>query len=773
MSSRLSRLLSRPSKSKEAEAETERQHRNEPSPPPAYEAREPPPPAVDSAVDEDDIMNPPDVTLAFRELTLTENSSIPTVERCIAHLKLLECFYRLRQEVGSTDGLFGLDDSFVCDHAPDDNSSKISELLAKVAEKRWAIYVSRAVERFETWLITILPNAKPPSLNQLKEDGLAGQLVDRAQPMVFTRENMPPVDVLMVWHAFMLNPRDFLEDCLRSGWMELWHAGMPLQGAVDCIDSETFKYKAGDEAEKLFTRATGLPWSNVDDARLKEIACPRCSRSTEVAYTSCTQLPSNSILTTWKAFSDHIDKNLSSGSGFCDQNFKTVCASCSKIINHDSLRAGKFCKDVHLLLHKQVPIGGTVLGVEGIPWKYKTKEDKSCQFICTFANEMIQAGIGREVLDASDKYANFYMSDIRNMFEKRLKSPSYLRKVRGRPGNRIGRGEKISIRRMMSRYWENSSPFALDLVGAVLRQGSFIEKMHNIDWLHSPALKHTMSRLITKYTRFVGIMRDRYQMAVPTLDVDLAWHTHQLSPYPYFDYTVTITNQFIDHDDKVAETALNDAFTKTSKTYERLFGEPYSECTCWFCEAVRESHTSSASRLFNSKIQQANDQLHTVEQDPKKSIHISAHNAVRPTDDGAYNLVAKQKADELERQYQKACERAMKKGRKPPRRDDYYYSDAWGHPVFIPAYSPYVGYVPYAPMYYPVTPGCMSLGAGAAGNCCAGTCGGNVAAGACASAGGGGSCGGGGASCGGGGGGGGACGGGGGGGKLHPALVAM
>ena len=321
-------------------------------------------------------------------------------------------------------------------------------------------------------------------------------------------------------------------------------------------------------------------------------------------------------------------------------------------------------------------------------------------------------------------------------------------------GARLVRGEKIGVRRMMSRYWENSSPFALDLVGAVLRQGSFIEKMHNIDWLHSPALPHTMNRLITKYTRFVGIMRDKTNMAVPTLDVDLAWHTHQLSPYQYFNYTVEITKQFIDHDDKVAETALNDAFAWTSKTYQKLYGEPYSECTCWYCEAIRESHTSAAGRFFGTSNSQANEQLHDAEQDPSKSVHISTHNAVRPTDDSKYKLLSKQKAIELERHYQKACERAARKGRKPPSRDDYYYSSAWGYPVYIPAYSPYVGYVPYAPMYYPVAPACMALAHGAHGNCCSGTCGGGVAAGGCG--GGGGGCAGGAAGgCGGGGGGGG------------------
>ena len=159
-----------------------------------------------------------------------------------------------------------------------------------------------------------------------------------------------------------------------------------------------------------------------------------------------------------------------------------------------------------------------------------------------------------------------------------------MRKVRSSASGRLTRTENIGFRRMMSRYWTNSSPFALDLVGAVIRQASFVEKMHNIDWLHSPALPSTMRRLIVKYERFVGIMASHdCDMAVPTLDVDLAWHTHQLSPYNYMMYTVTTTKQFVDHDDKVAETTLNDSFEWTSKRYQKLYGEPYSECTCWYC----------------------------------------------------------------------------------------------------------------------------------------------------------------------------------------------
>jgi hypothetical protein len=81
--------------------------------------------------------------------------------------------------------------------------------------------------------------------------------------------------------------------------------------------------------------------------------------------------------------------------------------------------------------------------------------------------------------------------------------------------------------------------------------------------------------------------------------------------------------------------------------------------------------------MFGGKNARAEDQLHNTEQDPRKSVHISTHNAVRP-DDTTYNATAARKAKELEREYQKACERARKKGRKEPKRDDYYYSDAWG-----------------------------------------------------------------------------------------------
>ncbi|KAK9386021.1 hypothetical protein V1515DRAFT_581326 [Lipomyces mesembrius] len=202
-------------------------------------------------------------------------------------------------------------------------------------------------------------------------------------------------------------------------------------------------------------------------------------------------------------------------------------------------------------------------------------------------------------------------------------------------------------------------------------------------------------------------------VAVPTLDVDLAWHTHQLSPARYYSYSVAKTSVFIDHDDKIEETKLSDAFKLTSRMYQKLTGgEIYSECTCWYCEAIRESHTSTAGRLFSSSdrnAQTALDQLHDnsgVSDDPNKNAHISAHNAVK-TDSAVASTAAAVKAAQLEASYQKACGRAKKRNRDPPRRDaDVFGYYAWGYPLYYPGlfYAPYMAPMAITGEMYPCNP---------------------------------------------------------------------
>lgn len=83
------------------------------------------------------------------------------------HLALLGAFAQLRKEV-------------------EEVTEAVSPVLAKQenAERRWSLFVGLAVERFERWVRL----AKYESLEK------------------FIAEELPPLDVVMVWHTYLLNP---------------------------------------------------------------------------------------------------------------------------------------------------------------------------------------------------------------------------------------------------------------------------------------------------------------------------------------------------------------------------------------------------------------------------------------------------------------------------------------------------------------------------------------------------------------------------------------
>lgn len=279
------------------------------------------------------------------------------------------------------------------------------------------------------------------------------------------------------------------------------------------------------------------------------------------------------------------------GSGYGELKFSHFCRKCRSTINHEILQFSKFRRDTEGLLLHGWPLGGTVLdGWTGLPNAFTTTEEHI--FSATFPNRLVIVELKTEILQKCKPSTGISptMNDIRDMVQRAITDTQVIKKVNHKSLLSRGmatRAERFAVRKMISRYWGNHSIFAIDLAGAVIRQGEFVDKMHQINWIHSPALENTMSRLLTKYGRFIEIMvANLSKVVVPTLDVDLAWHTHQLSPKQYYDFTVKETMKFIDHDDKIEEDLLSDGFEWTSKTYEKMFGEIYSECTCWYCEGL-------------------------------------------------------------------------------------------------------------------------------------------------------------------------------------------
>lgn len=171
-----------------------------------------------------------------------------------------------------------------------------------------------------------------------------------------------------------------------------------------------------------------------------------------------------------------------------------------------------------------------------------------------------------------------------------------------------------SLRLCLTAY-TTPSPFSLDLAAAVLRQSVFVSKMADKLWLRSPGLIGTLpatasaiatagarsrscvlvasppdgflARAITRYERFFALFRAHPgHTLVPTLDVDLVWHTAMLTPSPYRAWSRAAADRFIGHDDSLAETILGNAFAFTESAYQSAYGRAYGRCCCWFCETA-------------------------------------------------------------------------------------------------------------------------------------------------------------------------------------------
>ncbi|KAL1837775.1 hypothetical protein VTJ49DRAFT_3411 [Mycothermus thermophilus] len=771
-----------------------------------------PPPAYEAAGPETHEEEPINLAEAFENLSLSNAPTDPTVDTCLAHLKLMFAFQWMKEDVGFTDGLWGLWDSRAGPIEPalkdrprnrnkagetsddaveggGDSTARIPSVeerlasqnlktLSRIREKRWALFVARAVDRYEAWWKSLIRRFPAPhgtvTEYDIGQDKLgsprylyfAVTYEDEDPVFPWTEDMLPPLDVLMVWHTHMLNPRAFLEDAIFAGLRKFWMTGLPWDLINKAIDAD-FNYNVSDECKARWTQETNMPWDSAEGSPDKELPCPRCGTLLRIPWTTC-------------GYSESCDANQGSpnlsGTGYGDSLLGYRCEQCSLTTTRDILSVAKFVSDLKKLGTVSRPMPGTLLcSMTGTPIAFgRTLVEQ------TFPNRLLKSSCK----DIRNKLSNLLttetialarlatMERVRESIEDVLRYKEHITTINKGLQNTtklLPPESRLAIRKMMSRYWENITPFALDLAGAVMRQGVFVEKMCRIDWLHSPAARETMARLLTKYERFLNIMaKHPTQMAVPTLDVDLAWHTNQLTPSRYYARTVRMTGRFVNHDDKVLDDTLSRQFEWTSKVYQQMYGEVYSECT-----SIRTSHISPVgSALGISTQERVAESFYTSGaaslHPPSNSAHISSHPSVRLSQttrlqSGPWmkrrevlaRLAARHQAN-LEKALARAKERALKRGRTPPekpsevvrgkgkqdekskKKDDdayyYYYYDHWGYPYFYA--HPYAYALWWTPgLYMGATPCDMATGSGHTGGCVAGTCTETVANGGCGGAG--------------------------------------
>ncbi|TEB32128.1 hypothetical protein FA13DRAFT_285160 [Coprinellus micaceus] len=419
------------------------------------------------------------------------------------HLALLSAFAELKEQVEGK--------AFDIPYVPEDKEAK------------WAWFVGMAAERFDRWCLSLSPSAS-------------------LQPA----ENIfPPLDVMMVWHSYMLNPRWYAEDGQRL------LACKPLLALGEVFGRELHRLPSllntppSEARITTFSQRVLLPYDPFESARVnlkKKIKCPRCGVDIVV---SCTN---------------------AQGTGYLQAGFNAPCPRTDCInVTKESLCARKLAETLsregeglECLLPGTLFTGSSTATQQT---SHGIVAHIQAQYILTLQTRCV-SGINEELCRKILRDTNFSMPELRAKLPK----------------------DKL-IGRILSAH---ASPmmYSVDLVGAVLRQGSFITKMVGLGWTKPRCfdgyegelvLRHALAR----YHAFLDLLSSApASFFVPTLDIDLVWHTHQLWSPKYEQDCRTHVGRFIDHDDKADGIKLSSGFDLTSRAWKERFGVRYTYCGC-------------------------------------------------------------------------------------------------------------------------------------------------------------------------------------------------
>ncbi|KAH9832611.1 uncharacterized protein C8Q71DRAFT_879588, partial [Rhodofomes roseus] len=480
-------------------------------------------------------------------------------EHLKAHLGLLGAFKELRQRVESCS---------------DDYLPQIAQFLD--GPQRWAWFVGLAVERFHRWV------------KHVKHTELA----------TWVMEEVPPLDVLMIWHAYMLNPIWYAEDCDRIPVLAtLRSLDSSFIPAVILMDDLTL-YEPCEERMLSWFEQTDTPFdplSSMSCLLYRAVRCPRCGRMNDVPF---------------------LDNE---GLGYSQRGFRYACV-CGIFITKTALAMDKFAGDVvshHRPIHiepdkclagtlhtrdnsrdwnRAVAIKTKLIGDPGSVFRPAHKVNP--QFLVFVSDDDIQRGHAQRVENA-----------------------------------RLGR--------VLNAYTDDR-PFSVDLAAAVLRQGKFIEEMDNLGWLaqgyfdckqNEILLAHALAR----YHAFLDMLSSAStSYFVPTLDIDLVWHTHQLKGDGYMKDSKEFVGWYVDHDDRVEEINLAQGLDETCRVWQasrilhtaERYGLPYMHCGCPLPDETMSSKLHQFTRRLGSSKDNGALQPPPLPS-ATEATHASEHNAVR------------------------------------------------------------------------------------------------------------------------------------------------
>ncbi|RKP24347.1 hypothetical protein SYNPS1DRAFT_29884 [Syncephalis pseudoplumigaleata] len=85
-----------------------------------------------------------------------------------------------------------------------------------------------------------------------------------------------------------------------------------------------------------------------------------------------------------------------------------------------------------------------------------------------------------------------------------------------------------------------------------------------------------LHKAVDRYGKFLALMAvEKKAFLVPTLDIDLAWHTHQMHPKRYQTYTLKLVGRIVNHDDTVTNKRLDASYLTTADSWYKQFQGSY------------------------------------------------------------------------------------------------------------------------------------------------------------------------------------------------------
>ncbi|KAG0620699.1 hypothetical protein M758_4G236500 [Ceratodon purpureus] len=147
-----------------------------------------------------------------------------------------------------------------------------------------------------------------------------------------------------------------------------------------------------------------------------------------------------------------------------------------------------------------------------------------------------------------------------------------------------------------------------NLVDAVLRQSSFYYQVSQLH-VRQEAFLHAAEMRYKGFLHLAAKSKGKLFL-VPTYDIDLMWHAHQLDPIAYRIDTLQILGKVLDHDDTGTErhegSKLSNCFLETKQLWEETYSLPFEKAgAMWRGEAPTSlqfsSSTSSLELLKNGR----------------------------------------------------------------------------------------------------------------------------------------------------------------------------